>query len=193
MSETDKSINEISKKKNIFNGLLNKVKKIKHLDKIIAVLFIAVILLIYFSSINTNDQKENKKTESNTIYSSESSLLQYENELEKKIKNTISFIKNAGNVEVMVYFTEGIETVIAYKTETQKNEKGIVIETKSPVLITNDGKSQPIVLQENMPNPSSIVVVASGASNTNVKLEILRAVQAVFNYSNCNIEIFAGN
>lgn len=193
MSETDKSINEISKKKNIFNGLLNKVKKIKHLDKIIAVLFIAVILLIYFSSINTNDQKENKKTESNTIYSSESSLLQYENELEKKIKNTISFIKNAGNVEVMVYFTEGIETVIAYKTETQKNEKGIVIETKSPVLVTNDGKSQPIVLQENMPNPSSIVVVASGASNTNVKLEILRAVQAVFNYSNCNIEIFAGN
>ena len=120
-------------------------------------------------------------------------MLKYENELEKKIKNTISFIKNAGNVEVMVYFSEGIETVIAYKTEIQKNEKGIVIETKSPVLITNDGKSQPIILQENMPIPSSVVVIATGASNTNVKLEILRAVQAMFNYSNCNIEIFAGN
>ena len=193
MSETIGAVAEKIKKKSFFNGILSKIKRIKHLDKIISVLFIAVILLIYFSSINTSGQSKNEKQNNYNISSSESSLLKYENELEKKIKNTISFIKNAGNVEVMVYFSEGIETVIAYKTEIQKNEKGIVIETKSPVLITNDGKSQPIILQENMPIPSSVVVIATGASNTNVKLEILRAVQAMFNYSNCNIEIFAGN
>ena len=169
-----------------------KLKKIKHLDKIIAILFIAVILLIYFSSFNKNGQS-NSINSGNESVVTESTLLTYKTELEKKIKNTISFIKDAGNVEVMIYFTEGIEKVIAYKTEIEKNDKGIEVEVKSPVLITNNGKTEPIILQENMPNPSSIVVVASGAKNTNVKLEILRAIQAMFNYNNCNIEIFAGN
>ena len=70
---------------------------------------------------------------------------------------------------------------------------GIKIETKSPVLITNNGQTQTVVLQENMPNPCSVVIVATGASNTNVKLEILRAVQAMFISNSCNIEVFAGN
>ena len=42
-----------------------------------------------------------------------------------------------------------------------------------------------------MPEVDKIIVVASGAKNTNVKLEILRAVQAIYSIS--NIQIFAGN
>ena len=44
-----------------------------------------------------------------------------------------------------------------------------------------------------MPTPNSIVIVATGANNTNVKLEILRAVQAMFALPTSSIEIFAGN
>ena len=50
-----------------------------------------------------------------------------------------------------------------------------------------------IILQEIMPKPVSIIIVASGAKNTNVKLEIIRLVQAMFELSTSKIEVFAGN
>lgn len=194
MSEEKNEIGENntnSKKKILFGSFFVKLKKIKHLDKIITVLFIAIILLIYFSSFYSESS-----TKSNVVqdsYSKEDSLMMYEKELEEKIQKTLSSIKDSGEVSVMVCFSEGIETVIAYKTEKETNNNGVTIETKTPILVTNDGKSETIILEKIMPKPTSIVVVATGAKNTNVKLEILRAVQTMFGSTNCNIEIFAGN
>ena len=182
------------KKKSVFNGLFSNLKKIKHLDIILTVLFIAIILLIYFSSFSfgaadsNNDSSSIKQSTEQT-----NSLVSYQNLLERKIEETVSFIKSAGTVNVMVVFDKGIETVIAYSTETTTNKDGSITEVKSPVLITDDGITQPIVLQENLPLPTNIIVVATGAKNTNVKLEILRAVQAMFELDSSNIEIFAGN
>lgn len=184
-----------NKKKKLFGNLFEKIKRIKHLDKILTILFIAIILLIYFSSFsfgtNSSSTTENSMQLSESMGST--SLAVYQKELENKISSTLSKIKDVGNVKVMVYFNKSIETIIAYTTKTETNTNGVIVETKSPVLITKDGKSEPIVLQEIMPEPTSIIVVASGATNTSVKLEILRAVQAMFNFNNSNIEIFAGN
>lgn len=186
-----------TKKKPLFSGFYAKIKKIKNLDKILVVLFIAIILLIYFSSFSFDVFGKNttsSNVEKETVESSVLSLQDYQLSLEKKLVQTLKAIKDAGNVSVMIYFDKGIETVIAYTTETQTNSNGIQVETKSPVLLTTkDGKTQTVVLQEIMPEPASIIVVATGASETKVKLEILRAVQAMFNSNSCTIEIFAGN
>ena len=192
MSEESLEKAETKQKKHLFSNLFAKLKRVKHLDKILTVLFIAIILLIYFSSFGTSTTKTNddnmQVSKNNTI-----TLSNYQYELENKIADTLSKIKDAGNVKVMVHFNKDIETIIAYTTKTETNLNGVQVETKSPVLITKDGKSEPIILQTIMPNPSSIVVVSTGAKNTNVKLEILRAVQAMFNFNDCSIEIFAGN
>ena len=183
---------ENKQKKRLFYNLFVKLKRVKHLDKILTVLFIAIILLIYFSSFGTNITKtndNNMQVSENKIFS----LSNYQFELENKISDTLSHIKDVGNVKVMVHFNKDIETVIAYTTKIETNLNGVQVETKSPVLITKDGKSEPIILQTIMPDPSSIVVVSTGAKNTNVKLEILRAVQAMFNFNDCSIEIFAGS
>lgn len=182
------------KKKVLFEGLFVKLKKIKHLDKILTVLFIAIILLIYFSSFSFGTSSNNKSNIGQALEENQTtSLTSYQNVLERKIEETVSAIKNAGNVNAMVNFSQGIETVIAYSTETKHNKDGSSTEIKSPVLITKDGKSEPIILQENMPKPTSIIIVATGAKDTNVKLEILRAIQAMFELNSSNIEIFAGN
>ena len=179
------------KKKIMFNGLFNKLKKIKHLDIILTVLFIAIILLIYFSSFNSNNKSSSDIKKSTEIEFTP--ISEYQSSLERKIEETLSAIKNAGSVKAMVVFSEGIETVIAYSTEKKQNKDGTTTEINSPVLITNNGKTQPIILQENLPMPTSIIVVATGAKDTNVKLEILRVVQAMFELNSSNIEIFAGN
>ena len=67
----------------------------------------------------------------------------------------------------------------------------VIGEIKTPVLVTENGKTNPLILKTIMPEVDKIIVVASGAKNTNVKLEILRAVQAIYSIS--NIQIFAGN
>ena len=197
MSEIKEDLNEDKpkqKKKILFNSLFQRLKKIKHLDKIITVLFIAIILLIYFSSsFSSGTSSSNSKTDNDSSSENTDIILVYEKELEEKIQKTLASIKDSGEVRVMVCFSEGIETVIAYKTEKQTNNNGVVIETKTPILVTNAGKSETIVLEKIMPKPTSIVVVATGAKNTNVKLEILRAVQTMFGSTNCKIEIFAGN
>ncbi len=181
-------------KRKIFAGLITNFKKIKHLDIILTVLFIAIILLIYFSTFfNTNSTSDKNSTQNNKTYSATTSLDDYTNKLETKLVETLSAIKGAGNVSVLLTFNKGIETVIAYTTETETAKDGNVTEIKSPVLITNNGKTETVVLQEIMPTPVSIVVVSTGANNTNVKLEILRAIQTMFALPTSSIEIFAGN
>lgn len=189
------------KKKIIFEGLISKLKRIKHLDIILTVLFIAIILLIYFSTfpLTPNSTKENKtqnitgQAQSSTNISDNNALLNYAIQMEIRLEKLITQIKDAGLVKVAVSFDGEIQTIIAYTTKIEELEDGTKVETKSPVLITNkDGQTEPIILETKMPNIKSIVVVASGASNTNVKLEILRAVQAVLNLPSSNIEIFAG-
>ena len=193
--ESNLEINKSDKpKRKIFNGLISNLKKIKHLDIILTVLFIAIILLIYFSTFfNTNKTPDKNSTQNNKTYSATTSMEVYTSRLESKLVETLSAIKGAGNISVLLTFNKGIETVIAYTTETKTSADGTVTEVKSPVLITNNGKTETVVLQEIMPTPVSIVIVATGANNTNVKLEILRAVQAMFALPSSSIEIFAGN
>ena len=188
--------------KNFFEGFISKIKKIKHLDILLVILFVVVILLIYFSTIgaknnvkNTQDNmSQTQDQNSNNTYSFQSTTLEsYKDSLEQKLANTLSHIKNAGEVTVVVNFSSGIEDVLAYTTSSYIDENGKEVETKTPVLITIDGQTCPLILERIMPCPSNIVVIATGARDTNVKLEIQKAVQALFNLQTSKIEIFAGN
>lgn len=185
-------MSEEKEKKKLFQGFFEKLKKIKHLDIILTILFIAIILLVYFSStglFNSNDESQNNGTtiSPNTIFD------QYVESLTKEMEELISSMNGAGETHVMLYFTEGIKKEIAYDMTIETLENGKTIETKSPILITQDGKEEVVVLQEIMPEPESVIIVASGAKNANVKLEIIKLVQAMFKLSTSKIEVFAGN
>lgn len=178
------------KKNSKFSALFEKLKKIKHLDIILVVLFIAIILLIYFSSFGKSDAKLD------TSYGTtieDTSLDKYRTSLEQKIKVAVEALENVDKAEVILYFDKGIETVIAYTYETKTLQDGTKLETKSPVLVQNGKEQEVVVLQEIMPQPISVIVVAKGAKDTNVKLKILQLLQAMLEIKSSNIEIFAGN
>lgn len=189
-------MSEEKQKNKIFNNIFSKLKKIKHLDIILTVLFIAIILLIYFSTFSTNNKEtQNQNNISNNEFynqhqNTDDELELYAGALEDKLENILSQIKGAGKVSVVVGFDGEIEREYAYTTKVEELKDGTKLETKSPVLITNDGQTSPLILQTIMPSVNKIIVVSSGAQNTNVKLEILRAVQAIYDIS--NIQIFAG-
>lgn len=196
MSEEIKR-DESPKKENFLSKITDKLKRIKHLDIILTVLFIAIILLIYFSTTGlfSSKGKETSKTATENISSSSSEALTMDtltSQLSSNLESLICGLSGVTTAKVMLYYDEDISYDIAYTQETKTTSDGAKIETKSPVLIDVDGTKKPIILSKNIPKPKSIVVVAGGAKNASVKLEILRLIQAMFEISSSKIEIFAG-
>ena len=94
-------MSEEKKTSKLFSGIFSKLKKIKHLDIIVTVLFIAIILLIYFSTFSTTNQtKTQLQSESqNEFYQEEKEtndeLSLYAQTIESRLEQIISQIKDA--------------------------------------------------------------------------------------------------
>ncbi|MBQ2713420.1 MAG: hypothetical protein IJF22_00440 [Clostridia bacterium] len=131
-----------------FSSLWKKLKSIKNIEIILAVLLGLVVLLVYFSSMGSNKGVANNITYSNS----------YVQEIEQKLENLISSIEGAGQVDVMI-MCEG-------EDEINKTE---------------------------YPKVVSAVVVSSGADSTKVKLDIIRAVEALLGLKTANIEVLKGS
>lgn len=113
--------------------LFQKLKSIKHIEIIIAVIFAVIVLLIYLSSVNPV-----KRTQSSASTN-----------LEMRLESILSDIEGAGNVSVLINNTDN----------------------------QIDG----------------VIIVASGADNVFVKMNILKAVETVLKIPTAQIEILVGN
>ena len=103
--------------------------------------------------------------------------------------NVITLVKGAGNVEVVVTLEKGFEYVYATEEETRTTANGTTITTSNIVMV--NGK--PVIKEEIYPVVQGIVIVASGANNVSVKMDILSIVQTVIEIENSKINIYAGN
>ncbi len=176
-------------KKGLFGnvGFIQKLKSIKHIEIIIAVVLGAIVLLIYFSTFRSTSTN-------NTAYEA-TSTTEYAAMLEKKLSNVLSQINGVGNVSVMITLSSGPEYIYATNNEEEKNTSTAggssttsITTTSEPVIISNDI----VVIKEIMPSIGGVIVVASGAQNTKVKLEILKAIQALLDVPQANIEVLVG-
>ena len=180
------------KKPLLKSKFFSKLKSIKNIKLIFAFVLGAVLLLVYYSS-----SLYKSDTVSQNEYQEVSS---YTQSIERKLQQVLSSIDGAGKVEVMVGFDSGLELVVAYSTETKtttsnasggKSETTIVVQT--PVLVNEKGTTKPIVLKEKLPIPQSVVIVASGANDIKVKLNLIKAAQTTLGVESGKIEVFVGN
>lgn len=177
------------------SNFIAKLKKIKHIE-IYAVVILAIIIIVIWllptkKSIETS-------TQSTTTTSTE----EYARSLENRLNNVLSSISGAGTVQCMITLNGEIERVLAYSNDeknsstqnttsngtTNKTETSTL--NKEPIIVNTGSGNEPLVLYEIMPDIKGIVVVASGASDVRVKLDILKAVQALLNVESSQIEIF---
>lgn len=182
---------EKKSKKVLFPKFFEKLKAVKHVEVFISIIFIAIILLIYFST-NTGQAEKGKIDENINL----TSTLEYTKEIENKVEKVLSKISGAGKVSVVVNCLGGYKLEIAYTTETIKkteNSNPTETTTKTPVLITNNGETSPVVLGYILPKIENVIIVATGAKDTNVKLELVRAVESLLGVPSSSIEVFSGN
>ncbi len=102
--------------------------------------------------------------------------------LERQLSETLSAIRGAGEVAVMISFADEGEKVIA--TETVGREDGSVV--TSPVLV--DGEV--VVLEEKKPEISGVLIVAEGAESLAVRFDLLSAAASVLDIDQSLIKIY---
>jgi len=178
-----------------------KLKKVKHIEIILVVVLACLVLLIWFVNWGENDTEAT----STTSISSTSSTTEYAEELEARLETALGQISGAGTVTVMITF-DGVTELVLATTKDEKtsstsnttssggtNTTSTTTVSVEPVLITVDGSTTPIVLMEILPEIKGVIVIAEGADNVRVKLDLLKAVQALLEVQSSQVEIFTGN
>lgn len=120
---------------------------------------------------------------------------------EERLQDVLSCIRGAGKVEVMITYETGKEIVTAMTTNTNTSSSesrsgsdssltSQVNETSQPATRSGEAGSEPIVLYEKEPEIRGVIVVAEGAADVSVRLDLQRAVCAVLDVPIAAVEVF---
>jgi len=183
--------------------LVEKIKAYKNKEFIIAVLIIAVIISIYLSTIDHRstepaEEKEENRYDIKYVDADETA----DSDLEMKLKQKLSAIKGAGKVEVMITYKSGKEYVPALSqvesstvTKEQDASGGVRTVTQSeqnnePVTMNDSSGAKPLILKEIEPEIKGVIVIAEGADDLGVRIELRRAVQTALGLNANQVEVF---
>ncbi len=163
---------------NKFSNIIEKFRNNKKLRYIIVgILFLIVIFILIGNKPFTNQTN----TETNSIET-------YVENLENKLTNTLSKVKGAGKVEVIITIDSGMETILASKITTTETPSGIE-RVETPILV--NGKT--VVIKELYPKISGVLIVAEGASNLAVMNRLQQATVSLLDININQIEILSMN
>ena len=184
--------------------------------KIEDLVFLIVILIITIVAINLiwNDGKSDKQdviddgkrlaNQDNTV-STNNIQSETTSNLETNLENILSRIQGVGEVHVFVNYSGSSEVVAMYNessqtstTEETDTSGGVrkIQETDSQKEIIyqeNDGEKVPITQKVIEPKIEGAVITAKGASDANVKTNIIQAVEAVTGLATHKIQVFELN
>lgn len=192
----------------------NNKKKIENLVFLVIILIITVVVINYIWNGNKSSNKTitnsagrqlassktNQDADSNQTSSSSNS-----ESLERRLEDILKNIEGVGDVKVFINYSESSETVAMYnenskKSTTEETDKsgGVrkVEETdsqKEVIYQEQNGNKTPIVQKTIEPKIEGAIITAKGASDINVKTNIIQAVEAATGLATHKIQVFQGN
>ena len=141
------------------------IEKLKNIKHIeIYITLIFVIVLILIFFSSTGSNKSSNVSYNTNKTIQENTITSYTANMESKLEDILSQVQGASNVNVMI-------TLDMSDSSVDDN-----------IIVTNA-----------FPEVKGIVIVAKGVENTAVKMNILKAVQAVIDISSGRIEILSSN
>lgn len=183
--------------KNIFT---NKDKKIENL---VSFLIILIITLIVINKILEEDKKEEVDYENQIGVELAKENISSEkiddDDLEKRLENILSKISGVGNVSVLLTYTQTSSRIPIYNinssisTVEEKDTSGVskITETENMQKdVITDNDSGVVTEKIIMPIVEGAIVTAEGASDFNVKSNIISAVEAVTGVATHKIQVF---
>ncbi len=192
----------------------NNKRKIENLVFLVILLIVTVVIINYVwsgeksSNKNvTNSSGKQLATTKNTQTTGKTNQKNTtnNNDLEQRLENILSNIDGVGDVKVFINYSETSETVAMYnenskKSTTEETDKsgGVrkVEQTDSQKEIVyqeENGNKTPIVQKTVEPKIEGAIITAKGASDINVKTNIIQAVEAATGLATHKIQVFQGN
>lgn len=179
----------------MFKNLNEKDKK-----KISWLICLAVVCGISLIAISGLEKEEViSKEESNNIVQEDINNEASKSTLEDKLKNILSQIEGAGELDVMITYESSEEIQPAFNTNTttektkevdqQGGERTVTTSSENKTMITSSS-SEPIVIKTNQPKINGVIVVASGAKDPTVKETLYSAVQTALQVQGHQVEIY---
>lgn len=170
-------------------------KKIYSLLSLGVVCAIALVVLPSFSKDNKSEEEKNAKTDKQAEVSKENK----NDAIESKLKDILSKIEGAGDVDVMITFESSEEIQPAFnsnsntektqETDAQGGERTVTTSSENKTMITS-GSNNPVVLKTNEAKIKGVIVVSSGASDSHVKETLYSAVQTALQVSGHQVEVY---
>ena len=177
--------------KEFIKNAIEKFKSIKNYKVILIAFIVGIVLVITSVALPFGNKTPSVTPSANSPLAA----------LENRLAEILSNINGAGRVDVMIMYSGSMELVLACTTTSSSNSTTDnsgggrttinSTETSTPILVNRNGVTSPLVIREIMPDITGVLIVAEGARNIGVRLEILRAVQTLLGVSAESIEILA--
>lgn len=185
----------------------NNKKKIENLVFFVVVLIITIVVInVIWNDKNTSkDTKEvdnNKKLAIVNQVQTQTEQVSQEQTLSQKLESILSKIQGVGDVNVFINYSESSEVVAMYNensksstTEETDTSGGVrkIQETdsqKDVIFQENDGVKTPMTKKVVEPKIEGAIITAKGASNIDVKTNIIQAVEAATGLATHKIQVF---
>lgn len=162
--------------------------------KIIIISGIAIILLIFFSSLLKNDT--NNKATIETTEQKALSNQEYEEIIENKIEGIVKKIDGVGEVNILVTLQNGPENIYATEEslnfDKTNNSTDTVQERRESdqklILIEDEnGNKKPLLIKTVEPTVKGVLVVCEGGDDIAVQSRVTEAIKAVLSISSTKI------
>ena len=194
-------------------GENNNKKKIENLVFLIVLVIITVVIIniIWNGDKTTNKEQSNNDTSKQLATTNNQTINQNqtqgtsETDLETRLEEILSQIQGVGEVKVLLNYSESSEVVAMYnetsrtsnteETDTEGGTRTIQeTDTQKDIIYQEDnGEKTPITQKIVQPKIEGAIITAKGASQANVKTNIIQAVEAVTGLATHKIQVFEMN
>ena len=142
------------------------------------------VLLIFFSESGESADKAD-------LHGNLTELELYAESLEKRLEAVVEAIDGAGDAKVMITLESSFEKI--YANNARLEEKGAEAgkTTEKEIVLAGTGGSveEPILLKEMCPKVKGVVVVCSGAGESNIQRRIKDAAITLFGVSELKVYV----
>lgn len=196
----------IKEKLEIIKSKLNSKGDKKKIENLIVFVIILIITIIAINTIWSGDEnskkKENNDSSDYKVLAKEEIKEEENDDMEEKLERILSKMEGVGKVSVMVTYLQSSE-VVPMKNETskvsvteEKDSEGGTRTTQqtdsSKEIIYTDGNK---IETQTVKNPvvKGAIIIAEGASDANVKTNIVSAVEAITGLATYKVQVFEMN
>ncbi len=187
----------------------NPKKKIENLIVFVIILIITIVAINYIlggkEKQNTTNQTETSYKKLADTTKEQSTNSTQGDELEKKLENILSKIEGVGDVNVLITYSQSSEVVAMYNESSKtSNTKESDAEggtrditeadsTKEVIYTEENGVNVPVTQTVINPKIEGALITAKGANNSQIKANIIQAVEAVTGLATHKVQVFEMN